>query len=61
MSSIFVVVPADPNMVLKLSGAYHEEHKIITPDETIDDGNLKKTMRFYVNRDLETDIGVKVR
>ncbi|CAB1312596.1 unnamed protein product, partial [Coregonus sp. 'balchen'] len=44
------------NVVLKLCGAFQEEHKIIAPEET---SNLTKT--YYIIRDLETELGVTVR
>ncbi|XP_064790417.1 cytosolic phospholipase A2 zeta-like [Oncorhynchus masou masou] len=45
----------EQNVVLKLCGAFQEEHKILAPEET---SNLAKTVRYYINRDLETELGL---
>uniref|UniRef100_UPI003AABA0C7 cytosolic phospholipase A2 zeta-like n=1 Tax=Centroberyx gerrardi TaxID=166262 RepID=UPI003AABA0C7 len=39
------------DMVLKLRGAYQEDIKIPNPQE-------ERNLRFYINRDLETELGV---
>ena len=55
---IYVIVLVEQNVVLKLCGAFQEEHKILAPEET---SNLAKTVRYYINRDLETELGLTVR
>ncbi|CAB1343553.1 unnamed protein product, partial [Coregonus sp. 'balchen'] len=45
----------EQNVVLKLCGAFPEEHKILAPEKT---SNLTKTLRYYINRDLETELCV---
>ncbi|KAM9394923.1 cytosolic phospholipase A2 zeta [Salvelinus alpinus] len=44
------------NVVLKMRGAFPEEHKILAPEKT---SNLTKTLRYYINRDLETELCVR--
>ncbi|CDQ92241.1 unnamed protein product [Oncorhynchus mykiss] len=46
----------EQNVVLKMSGAFPEEHKILAPQKT---SNLTKTLRYYINRDLETELCVR--
>ena len=48
-------VPETQNMVLKLKGAYKEDFVISNSEES---SGFLKTLRYYINRDLETELNL---